>query len=184
MVSGFKSQKHQRRGPSPSGRRWREAPDEGSRDACVPSPALRAPSPGGRGTSKLGSVLLTDQPDPIDNSTVLFSRRLIGLFLAIGLLTLSVCAQACPPADEAQQPLCPEHQKHDCCKHGSSDSTAAGQIAFTSGCIIKSSPVEMSLPEAPTYELPDDSLRAAAPSIGVGALNLPPESAFSSVLRI
>ena len=128
--------------------------------------------------------LLTEEPAPIHNSTVLFPRRLIGLFLALGLLALSVCAQACPPADEAQQPLCPEHQKHDCCKHGSSDSTAAGQIAFTSGCIIKSSPVEMSLPEAPTYELPDDSFRMAAPSFGAGSPNLHPESAFSSVLRI
>src|SRR5262249_10148446 len=40
--------------PSPSGRGWCEAPGEGESDgllALPPSPALRAPSPGGRGTS-------------------------------------------------------------------------------------------------------------------------------------
>ena len=158
--------------------------------------AIAAPSPGGRGTRLRqasyyeSSVsfekpdLLTHKPAHVDNSTVLFSRRLIGFVLALGLLTLSVCAQACPPPDEAQQPLCPEHQKHDCCKHGSSDSTAAGQIAFTSGCIIKSSPVEMFPAEAPTYELPDESFQSVATSIGIGAPRLHPESAFSSVLRV
>ena len=134
-----------------------QAPDE-ALAACMrgPHPPLSAPLPEEarlRQASYYESSVsftdpLTHKPDPVDNSTVLFSRRLIGFLLALGLLTFSVCAQACPPPDEAQQPLCPEHQKHDCCKHGSSDSTAAGQIAFTSGCIIKSSPVEMFPAEA------------------------------------
>src|SRR5258706_9110805 len=47
--------------PSPSGRRWREAPDEGSgpnKRLCIsePSPALRAPSPGGRGNKQFAQL--------------------------------------------------------------------------------------------------------------------------------
>jgi hypothetical protein len=128
---------------------------------------------------------LTDEPRPYDNSTVLSSHRLIGLFLALGLLLLSVCAQACPQPDEAQQPICPEHQKHDCCKHGSSESTATGQIAFTSGYIVKSAPVEMFPAEAAvSYELQDDVLRTLVPAVGIGATQLLLESTRSSVLRI
>src|SRR5215471_13986976 len=37
-------------GPSPFGRRWPEGPDEGFARLGNPSPGLRPPSPGGRGT--------------------------------------------------------------------------------------------------------------------------------------
>ena len=47
-----------RKGPSPTGRRWREAPDEGLSGPANPSPGLRPPSPGGRGISRLVVALI------------------------------------------------------------------------------------------------------------------------------
>jgi hypothetical protein len=69
-----------------------------------------------------------------------FMHRSLSLGLAAALVLLTICAQACPQPDEPQNASCPEHQKRDCCKHGSSDSTAPGQITLTSA-ILKYSPV-------------------------------------------